>query len=76
VNDERRKTIREAAELLGRAKTLLEIARDEERSAFDNLPEPIQAADNGTVIEEAAEQLEQLVDELETIESTLEELAP
>lgn len=75
MNDQRRKTLREAAELVGRAQTLVEIARDEERGAFDNLPESLQGGSGGQAIEAAAETLEELVDELLTAGERLEELA-
>lgn len=73
MNAERRKKIDEAAELIGQAKTLLEIARDEERDAFENLPEGIQQSESGERIEQAAEKLEEVVDAIETLEAELEE---
>lgn len=73
MNDARRKVIDEAAELLGRAKTLLEIARDEERGAYENLPEGIQASERGQAIEAAADKLDEAVDALEGLEAELEE---
>jgi molecular chaperone DnaK (HSP70) len=73
MNQERRKTIDEAAELIGRAKTLLEVARDEERGAFEDLPESLQGAVNGQAIEASAEKLEEIVDAIETLEEELEQ---
>ncbi len=74
MNDARRKTIAEAAELLGRAKTLLEIARDEERGAFEDLPESLQTAENGEKLSANAEALDEALDAIETLEEQLEEV--
>ena len=73
MNPDRRKKIDEAAELIGQAKTLLEIARDEERDAFENLPEGIQQSEKGERIEQAAEKLDEIVDAIDTLEGDLSE---
>lgn len=68
MNLARRKLIAEAADLIGRAITLLEIARDEEQDYFDNMPEAIQAGDKGDRATEVVDALEEAIDTLEGID--------
>lgn len=75
MNNERRKIIAQAAGFLDQAKALLEQARDDEQTAFDNLPESIQAADRGQQMEETLSTLQEKIDDLETLQSDVQEIA-
>ena len=62
MNKARRKQLEEA---LGKAKELketLEILRDEEQEALDNLPESIQAGERGDTMQENIDNLDYAVD--------------
>lgn len=73
MNKERRKRITEAQELLSQARSILETVRDEEQEAYENLPESLQEGERGQRMEEAADILDIAVDDLEDMESKLEE---
>lgn len=73
MNNNRRKRITEAMEHLSLAREILEVVRDEEQEAFDNLPESLQEGERGQKMEEAADALDTAVSDLEDMESSLEE---
>lgn len=75
MNKQRRKLIAEAIEQLtiieaahGRAVELLEQAKDEEREAFDNMPESLQGTVKGLAIESNADELQEALDALEDLD--------
>ena len=70
MNNERRKLLADAIAKMEEAKTLIEIARDEEQDAFDNMPEGIQTGERGQKMESAIEAMEEVIDDIEnTVES-------
>lgn len=71
MNNARRKQLQEAINLIEQAKTLIEIVRDEEQDAFDNLPESLQSAGTGVKMEEAVSQMEEALSESENIVDAL-----
>ena len=73
MNDDRRKRITEAMEHLSLSREILEVVRDEEQEAFENLPENLQESDRGQKMEEAADALDTAISDLEDVESSLEE---
>lgn len=73
MNNDRRKRITEAQELLSQASSILETVRDEEQEAYENLPESLQEGERGQRMEEAADILDIAVDDIEDMESKLEE---
>ncbi len=54
--------------------TLTEV-REQEESAYDNLPESIQEGDRGDEMQEAIDTLEEVTDLLEDVISDLEDLS-
>ena len=58
MNAERRKQIAEAREKIEAGKTILESVRDDEQSAFDNMPEGLQQGERGQAMEESITDLE------------------
>ena len=73
MNNDRRKRITEAMEYLSLARETLEVVRDEEQEAYDNLPESLQEGERGQKMAEAADALDTAVSDLEEIENSLEE---
>lgn len=67
MNAQRRKQIAEAVALIGAAQTLLEIVRDEEQDAFDNMPEGLQGGERGQKMEAAVSAIEEAFYELDDI---------
>lgn len=73
MNKDRRKQLIEAIAKLEEAKTLIEIARDEEQDAFDNLPEGLQCGERGQKMEEAISRMGDVIDDIETSVDALNE---
>jgi DNA repair ATPase RecN len=71
MNNERRKQIEEAQNLLDNAREILDLAANEEQDSFDNLPEGLQASERGERMEEIATQLADVVTILEDAFETL-----
>lgn len=74
MNAARRKNLKEILAKLSEVRSDLEAIASEERDAFDNLPQGLQEGDRGQAMDAAATALEDAFSELETMESTLEEL--
>lgn len=74
MNDERRKQIKAAADLIDQAVTILNTAKDEEQDSFDNMPESLQQGQPGQQLEENVNYLEEAVNSLEEGASTLENI--
>jgi len=75
MNNERRKEIAKAVDLLVKAKVqyeeaaaILDSCKDEEEEAFENLPEGLQSSDRGETMEQNVEYLQTAIDELDNIE--------
>jgi len=75
MNDERRKNIAKARDLLTEARVLIETARDEEQEYYDNMPESFQSGDKGEKASAAADALGEVASELEDFDGKLEEAA-
>ena len=69
MNAKRRKDIEKAVELLYEAKSMLETSLEEEKNAFDNLPEGIQCSERGEKMEEYIGYIE---DTISSIEDSIE----
>lgn len=74
MNKTRRKELARIADLLDSAKYDLDSLCDEEQSAFDNLPESLQQAEQGSKMEEAIGVMEEVVSSLEELIPRLQEL--
>lgn len=66
MNNQRRKRLKEAVDLIERATAVIEEIKDEEQEALENLPENLQES-------ERAENMQECVDLLEEIQSDLED---
>ena len=73
MNNQRRKDIRKAIELMNEAvaalenaKSILETASEEEREAYENLPESIQDDERGSKMYENCDTIDNVVDSIDT----------
>ena len=73
MNAIRRKTLERIEGLLSEARGLLEEVAQEERDAYENLPEGIQYSERGERMDEIASALEEAVNDIENIETVMEE---
>jgi glutathione S-transferase len=74
MNKERRKELARILEALGPLETDLESLAQQEREAFDNMPEGLQGSENGQKAEAAAEALETAHSELSSLMEELRAL--
>lgn len=74
MNKQRRANLKEAVELLERAKSIIECVAEEEREAFDNLPEGIQYSERGEQMEEYADTLDEFYESIGDGIESLEEI--
>lgn len=71
MNKERRKQVKD---VIARIEALVQNILDDEEEAFDNMPEGLQASENGMISEEAQDNLSAAIDALEEAISYLEEI--
>jgi hypothetical protein len=67
MNDFRRKRLDYLKDKLADICDEIEIIREEEENAFDNLPESLQESERGEAIQHAVYQLEEISDNLQQI---------
>lgn len=65
MNKERRKLIDEALDKIEAAKADLETARDEEQEYLDNMPENMRDGDKGQAAQEAIDNLESCINDID-----------
>ncbi len=74
MNAQRRKKRDEAIEKLNEALAIIEEIKDEEDTAYENMPEGLQESERGEHLQENVDALESIYDEIETQVSELEEV--
>lgn len=74
MNKQRRKEIKKAISKISELKDLVENILSEEQEAYENMPEGIQASENGMNSEEAQESLEAACEAIEEAICCLEEI--
>lgn len=67
MNKSRRKSLDEAAELLGAAQEIIESCGDDEQAYFDSMPEGLWQSEKALLAEDTAAELEQITLELEEV---------
>ena len=72
MNDARRKVLTKALALISEGKSLVEEIMNDEREAFDNMPEGLQQGERGQAAEAAADALEEAFGNLEEAEGNIE----
>ena len=71
MNKQRRKELEKAVALLAEARELIEVCKDEEQDAFDNLPENFQESERGEQMEEYIYNMEEAIDAIEEVECNI-----
>lgn len=72
MNAARRKQIAEIASQLETLKGDIENIKDDEQAYFDNMPESLQGGEKGTAAESAVEALDEAVNDIDSVLSSLE----
>lgn len=76
MNAQRRKDIAKAIALIEEAIAILDNVAEEEREAFDNLPESLQYSERGEQMEECADAIEdvsrELADQIDNLNDAIE----
>ena len=75
MNKLRRKELNSIIEILEEANSRLEMVKDEEQEAFDNLPEGIQYSERGEQMEEYVDDMDTAYDSIQEAIDTLTEIA-
>lgn len=74
MNKQRRRDIERATNLLAEAVAIIATALDEERGAYENLPESLQTGASGQRLDETADAIEEAKDALEDVIRNLVEV--
>ena len=74
MNKERRKQIAEAVDLINQALEIIEVTKDEEETAYYNLPDSIQSGMRGEEMQEYLSQMEEASSSLEDAADILGEI--
>ena len=74
MNNARRKLLKQAIELLDKADELILEALDDERDAYDNLPEMLQSSERGEEISSNIDKLQNIYAEIDTYSTELGDL--
>lgn len=72
MNADRRARIAALQDKLIGMQTEIETLRDEEQEAFDNMPESLQQSDKGEKAQAAIEALEEAINSVDEVHSTLD----
>ena len=72
MNEAKRKTLRDAIQLLGRVIAIVESVCDKEQDAVDNYPENLQDTDRYEAMENAVENLNDAAEKLEEARGYIE----
>ena len=71
MNKPRRKELKRAVELLEEALSIIELCKDEEQEAFDNLPDSFQESERGEKMDEYIYYMEDVMMSIENAADTL-----
>lgn len=74
MNNDRRKRIRNALNLIEQARDILDECAQEEQEYFDNMPEPLQGGERGEKAGEDANTLSDAHDEADALAGNLSDL--
>lgn len=75
MNKIRRKNLEDLQSRLCELREAIESVMDDEREAYDNLPESLQMSERGEAMSDAIDTMQAAIDCLEEAESSLEEAA-
>lgn len=74
MNAARRKKLVDAVAYINKAVQIIEDVREEEQDSFDNLPESLQRGDRGMVMEECIQGMDNVLEELDSCISDIEDV--
>lgn len=74
MNKARRSRLGKAIDLIGEVKAILEEVKDEEREAYDNLPESFQYGERGEEMQNYIEMLDEADGYLDDAQSVIEQI--
>jgi len=74
MNAERRKIIEEIKAKLSQIHADLESPKEDEQSAFDNMPESLQQGERGTQIEENVQYMDEALDNIQSAIDALDNI--
>lgn len=74
MNNYRRKELKKAIDLLDEARFIIEQIAEEERDAFDNLPESLRYSERGEAMEDFANRLDDVAYSLEEAAGEVEDV--
>lgn len=74
MNTARRKQLKQAAELLSQAQAIIESVRDDERYAYDNMPEILQYSERGERMYENVAVLDTMLEDIAGLFDNIDEL--
>lgn len=74
MNDKRRKKLKAASDHLSLAADIISQVRDGEQDSFDNLPEGLQMSERGEKMEDTVNVLDEIIDDIESVKTELEEV--
>lgn len=74
MNKKRRKRLEDVIDILNDLSMEIELIREEEQEAYDNMPESLQLSEKGETIEENVSVLEDAQTDVETIIENLNEI--
>lgn len=74
MNKSRREAISKVIDKVDEARWDLDMIRDEEQEAYDNMPEGLQSSERGETMADGLETLDSILDNLEEISSQLGDL--
>jgi len=75
MNKRRRTELKSIIEILEDTNSRLEMVKDEEQDAFDNLPESLQYSERGEQMEEYVDEMDEAYDSIQEAIDTLTEIA-
>lgn len=73
MNKTRRKSIQQIIDTLTDLKENVDLIREEEQEAYDNLPESLQESDRGEAMSQAVYQMEDAMEDIDLAIDALEE---
>lgn len=73
MNNERRRELDQAIDMIANAQEIVERVAEEEQEAFDNLPESFQQSEKGEEMSQVVSDLESIVDSLVGIQSEIDD---
>lgn len=72
MNKKRREKLQEAVDYLGRAVSIVESVREEEKDCMDNMPENLQGSERYNAMDDAVDALEEAIESINEANESIE----